>query len=313
MSISVVMPAYNARATIFDAIDSVFHQTLPADEILVIDDGSTDGTGDALAEKYGASVTVIRQSNAGVSASRNRGVEAASGEFIQFLDADDMLDPRKLERSLDLAQRTDAPVIYGPARFVGPDGITPVDFNFPPLPSGDILSEWLTGTMAGGTYGVCSSFFVARRVLIDAGGFATDLSQAEDWHLWIRLAAKHHFAALDEPLVIYRFLPTGASRHDLKMAHGRLTVIRRTRELPEVHSRLSKAVLDRLEAGRWHVYAMRLWEAGQRREARDALDAANRLAPSAVRTLYGLMSYILPASSATWVERVLQLRGKNKP
>lgn len=313
MTISIVMPAYNARATIFDALDSALSQTLRADEIIVIDDGSTDGTGDAVARKYGSSVTLIQQTNAGVSAARNRGIEAASGEFIQFLDADDMLDARKLERSLDLAHRTGAPVVYGPARFVAADGRTPVDLIFPPLPSGSILAEWLTGTMAGGTYGVCSSFFVARRVLLEAEGFATDMSQAEDWHLWIRLAARHRFAALDEPLVIYRVLPTGASRHDVKMAHGRLTVIRRVRELPDVQAILAKPVLDRLEAGRWHVYAMRLWESGQRREAREAFAAANRLAPSPVRALYSRMSYILPANSVALINRVLQLRGKNKP
>jgi hypothetical protein len=72
-------------------------------------------------------------------------------------------------------------------------------------------------------------------------------------------------------------------------------------------------VLDRLEAGRWHVYGMRLWEAGQRREAREAFATANRLAPSLVRRFHSVMSYILPASSAALVERVLQLKSKNKP
>ena len=312
MTISIVMPAYNARATIFDALDSALNQTLPADEIIVIDDGSTDSTGEAVAEKYGAQVAVITQVNAGVSAARNRGIEAASGEFIQFLDADDVLDPRKLERSLDMAQRTGAPVVYGPAQFVDPDGRTPVSIQFPPLPSGEILTEWLTGTMANGSYGVCSSFFVSRAVLQAAGGFAIDMAQAEDWHLWIRLAAKHRFAALDEPLVTYRVMPAGASRHDLNMAKGRLTAIRRARELPEVQARLSKATLDRLEAGRWHVYAVRLWESGQRREAREAFAAANRLAPSVVRAFYRRISYLLPASTAALIDRVLQLRSKNR-
>jgi glycosyltransferase involved in cell wall biosynthesis len=313
MSISVIIPAYNAKATIFDALEGVFRQTLAPDEIIVVDDGSTDGTGEAVAERYGKRVTVIRQDNTGVAEARNQGVDVSTGRYLQFLDADDMLDPHKLERSLAACQVSRAEVSYSPAVFVGVDGRTPVSINFPTLPSGEILTEWLTGTMAGGSYGVMSSMFVTREALQHAGRFEKACTPCEDWDMWIRLAAHHRFAAINEPLVTYRVSPGSLSSHALRLAKGRLTVIRRARELPEVQARLSKDVLNRLEAGRWHVYGMRLWEAGQRREAREAFDAANQLAPSAVRGLYSEMSYILPASSAALVERVLQLKSKNKP
>jgi hypothetical protein len=127
--------------------------------------------------------------------------------------------------------------------------------------------------------------------------------------MWIRLATRNRFAALNEPLVTYRVSPGSLSSHALKLAKGRLTVIRRARELPEVQARLSKLMLDRLEAGRWHVYAVRLWESGQRHEAREAFATANQLAPSSVRALYRWMSYSLPAASAAFIEGVLKIRG----
>ena len=95
-TVSVVIPAHNAEAWIGDAIDSVLTQTHAATEIIVVDDGSTDGTGARLRE-YGEKIRVVTQPNAGVSQSRNVGMRAARGEFIAFLDADDVWDPRKLE------------------------------------------------------------------------------------------------------------------------------------------------------------------------------------------------------------------------
>lgn len=305
MTVSVIIPAYNARLTIFDAVESVLKQTQPAAEIIVIDDGSSDGTGEAVAQKYGPSVTVIKQPNSGVAEARNRGVQAATGAYLQFLDADDMLDPHKLARSLAACQAGSAAVSYSRAKFVAADGLTPLDLTFPVLPSGDILIEWLTGTMANGSYGVMSSMFVSRDALLQAGRFEKTCTPCEDWDMWIRLAARNRFAALNDPLVTYRVMPGSLSTHTLPMAKGRLTVIRRARELPEVQAGLHKSALDRLEAGRWHVYAMRLWETGRRRDARAAFTAANRLVSSPVRRILGLMSYSLPVSSAALIDRVL--------
>jgi glycosyltransferase involved in cell wall biosynthesis len=313
MSISIIIPAYNAKSTIFDAVDSALRQTLAPDEIMVVDDGSTDGTGEAVTQKYGAQVRVIRQSNAGVAEARNHGIDVSTGSYLQFLDADDMLDASKLERSLAACQNASASVSYSQALFVGADGRTPISMNFPTLPSGEILTEWLTGTMANGSYGVMSSMFVTRDALLQAGRFETSCTPCEDWDMWIRLATRNRFAALNAPLVTYRVSPGSLSSHMLRLAKGRLTVVCRARELPDVQAQLSAAVLDRLEAGRWHVYAMRLWENGQRHEAREAFAAADRLAPSPARALYRRMSYILPASSTALFERVLQMRRKNKP
>lgn len=97
MKISAVVPLYNTRAYIVEAIDSILAQTRPADEIIVVDDGSTDGGAELLAG-YGARVCVIRQANAGGATALNRGIAQATGNIIAFLDADDLWARDKLER-----------------------------------------------------------------------------------------------------------------------------------------------------------------------------------------------------------------------
>jgi glycosyltransferase involved in cell wall biosynthesis len=95
--ISCIVPAYNAERYLAEAIDSILAQTYPHTQIIVVDDGSTDGTADVVA-RYGGRIEGHRQPNGGTSAARNRGIAAACGEFLAFLDADDLWHPEKLAR-----------------------------------------------------------------------------------------------------------------------------------------------------------------------------------------------------------------------
>ena len=104
MSISVIIPAYNAEQHISRAIDSVLAQTHPADEIIAVDDGSTDDTGQIL-RSYGRQLRYIGQENGGAGAARNTGIKAARGEWIAFLDADDEWLPEKLKCQADHLRR----------------------------------------------------------------------------------------------------------------------------------------------------------------------------------------------------------------
>jgi glycosyltransferase involved in cell wall biosynthesis len=101
LRVSALIPTYNRRAHACRAIDSVLGQTLPVDEIIVVDDGSTDGTADEIRSRYGSRVTVFRQKNAGASAARNCGIRAAHGEWLAFLDSDDVWLPEKLALQFD--------------------------------------------------------------------------------------------------------------------------------------------------------------------------------------------------------------------
>ena len=113
ISISVVIPAWNAARYIGDAVDSVLSQSAAADEIIVVDDGSTDHTCECV-RKFGARVTLIAQSHAGAAAARNRGIAAAHGEAIALLDADDLMAPRRLElQRAVLAVDPDCAIVLG--------------------------------------------------------------------------------------------------------------------------------------------------------------------------------------------------------
>ena len=96
ISISVVIPAWNAARYIGDAVESILSQSAAPDEIIIVDDGSTDRTSECV-RKFGSRVTLIAQSNAGAAAARNRGIAAAHGEAVALLDADDLMAPRRLE------------------------------------------------------------------------------------------------------------------------------------------------------------------------------------------------------------------------
>ncbi len=121
-AVSVVVPAHDAELYLAEAIESILGQTLPPAQVLVVDDGSQDGTA-GVAEAFGAAVTVIRQERGGVGAAVNSGLELADGDLIAFLDADDVWTPRKLERQravLDAEPETD--MVFGRAeQFISPD------------------------------------------------------------------------------------------------------------------------------------------------------------------------------------------------
>lgn len=121
--VSVIVPARNAAAWIGDAMRSIAAQEHRALEVLVIDDGSTDDTVAIAATFSGAlDLHVIRETGRGPSAARNRGLDAATGEFVQFLDADDLLEPRKIRGQLAIARATGADVVWGPFERVFDEG-----------------------------------------------------------------------------------------------------------------------------------------------------------------------------------------------
>src|SRR6476660_3095578 len=109
--VSVVVPCYNAERFLAETLQSAFIQTYPEIEVIVLDDGSTDGTAD-LIRSYGDRVRAEFGPNRGASAARNRGTALALGEFIQYLDCDDLLTPDALERRVDVLKKSGADVAY---------------------------------------------------------------------------------------------------------------------------------------------------------------------------------------------------------
>jgi glycosyltransferase involved in cell wall biosynthesis len=227
--VSVVMPAYNAERFLSTAVESVLRQTVRDLELLIVDDGSTDGTV-ALARRFAARddrVRVLQQANAGPGPARNVGFRAARGRFFAFLDSDDEWDPAFLSEHLAvLRARPDVDVVVGNARYRGgPRNGRPCR----PL-RGDGVPISLAEILADET--VLFIMCVFRREAAEAvGGFDAAFLTNEEYEMWIRAAlAGFTFTRHTRPLGWYRCgLEGSLSSSETRMLKGILRVLARTR------------------------------------------------------------------------------------
>jgi glycosyltransferase involved in cell wall biosynthesis len=195
-SISVVIPSFNRWHTLPRAVRSVLAQTRAPHEVIVVDDGSTDGTADAIATDFPA-VTLLRQENRGVAAARNLGVDRARGEWIAFLDSDDEWGPRKLERQLAALAAQPGYAICHTEEIWIRNGrrVNPRDRHR--KSGGYIFQKCLPLCVISP-----SSVMIRRSLLIEAGGFDQSFPVCEDYDLWLRLCSRHPVLFVDEPLTV---------------------------------------------------------------------------------------------------------------
>ena len=198
--ISVIIPAYNAERTILETIASVQQQTFLDFELIVIDDGSTDQTLKLVHSFADERIKTFSYKNAGVSVARNRGIAHATGEFIAFLDADDLWTPDKLELQLaTLQQRPEAGVVYSWTCNLDEEGGA-----FHPGESvffeGDVYANLLViNFLANG-----SNPLIRRQAIESVGEFDPTLTYGEDWEFYLRLAARWSFVVVSKPQILYR-------------------------------------------------------------------------------------------------------------
>lgn len=219
--ISIIIPNYNYAKYIARTIDSALAQTYPNIEVVVVDDESKDDSLDVL-EEFGSRIKVIAQTNQGVSAARNNGVAASSGELVAFLDADDLWSPEKLERQMAIIDR-DAEIGLVHC------WMTYIDTEDKPMgqmadgTAGQIAAEILRFD-GGGVIGAGSTSLIPRRVFDEVGGFDVRMSTAADWDISYRIAARYKIGMVCEPLVQYRIHNSNmhgnvaAMEHDMVLA-----------------------------------------------------------------------------------------------
>jgi len=185
--VSICMPCFNAAPWVGAALDSALAQTHAPIEIIVVDDGSTDET-PAILDGYRAhGVKIIRQANAGHSTAANRALAEATGPYVKFLDADDLLHPKMVARQVAaLAGRTDAVALGEWARFY----TDPAEATFNPLPMyrTALPADWLTEELRGGKPMMqCAMFLIPRAILQRTGGWDERLSLINDFELFARV------------------------------------------------------------------------------------------------------------------------------
>lgn len=193
------MPAFNAEAFVGEAIDSVLGQTYPHVELIVVDDGSTDGTA-GVVQRYGSRVRYFRQVNARQAAARNTGIRHVQGEYVAFLDADDVWAPDKLEKQMRrLLGEQGLGFVYCSIEQVDASGRR---LGYRRGKRGRIAADLLLGETIGGVCG--STPLVSRARLDEVGDFDAALPPCEDTDFFVRVACRYPVDFVDEPLVKHR-------------------------------------------------------------------------------------------------------------
>ncbi|MBI5709102.1 MAG: glycosyltransferase [Candidatus Eisenbacteria bacterium] len=213
MRVSAVLAVYNAAWCIERALDSVLAQSRPVDEVLVCDDGSTDGTPDLIEGRYGAAVTVLRLPHRNASATRRVGTAQARGDWLALLDADDRWLPEKLERQLAfLARHPEVRWCGTDGQLVGQQGVVRhswLEDYFDPVRdlAGDLLPP-----LVERCFPLVSAMLVEREAYQAVGGLDPRIVYSHDYDLWLRLAARYPGGVLAERLVEYYTGPGTLSR-----------------------------------------------------------------------------------------------------
>lgn len=205
MMFSIVMPLYNKAPYVRKAVESVMGQTYGDWELIVVDNGSTDGSGDIVASVTDSRIRTVRlEENIGPGAARNRGVAESTAEHICFLDADDWWEPTFLEEMAGLMERHPNAGIYGTGFYIVKNGrkrVAPIGveagFTEGEINYCHVYARTLCMPLT--SISVC----MPRAIFDEAGGFPTDVRLGEDFLLWIRIALTHKVVLLDRPLANY--------------------------------------------------------------------------------------------------------------
>jgi hypothetical protein len=300
VNVSVVIATHNRAHLVKEAIDSVLAQSQPVREIIVVDDGSTDTTSNLLSN-YGDRIRALYEDGRGASAARNRGIRAASGKWIAFLDDDDVWLSTKIERQLAIAdQRPDLDLIYCSDYAVDEKLQILYERTAQPQNRGDVFERLLIKNF------IFTSCVIARRNVIEKVGYMdTGLHFAEDWDLWLRIAAQSPVDFAAEPLVLYRQSASGCLTRDLS-ATRRLqdmqTVLSHACQLKEIPHSIEQRAMFELER-QWA--SMWLGEGNRGRAFPHSMRAVGH--QPAQFEGYRLLAYsLLPGTARNWAKSAIQ-------
>ncbi|MEH1862396.1 MAG: glycosyltransferase [Nostoc sp.] len=220
---SVIIPAYNSENTINHTIQSVLNQTLSDLELIVINDGSEDSTLDVVTQIKDPRIKIFSYTNAGGNISRNRGLQLAVGEFVSFLDADDLWTPDKLQSQLKaLQENPTATVAYSWTDYIDENSEIVLSGTHVTA-NGDVYEKLLlTNFLENG-----SNPLIRREALIKLGGFDESLSAAQDWDMWLRLACQFDFVCVPAVQILYRISANSVSSNLIRQEKACLQVLER--------------------------------------------------------------------------------------
>ena len=300
--VSVVIPAHNCERFIGQTIESVLGQSLNDLEVIVVDDGSVDGTG-RLALRYGNPVRVVTQDNAGVCVARNRGIGEATGLYIALLDQDDYWFPDKLEQQVGLLEReADFGVAY--TSFMpweaDADGVYAAPMSMDRSRFGEGIEEafsgWIYHQFLLDCWMLTSTAVFRKEAFERCGTFDPSLPYGEDWDLWLRLSREYRFVKLSSASTLYRQHP-GQGNRKVRDFDYRTDILRRAANRWGLCSPDGKCLTRRAFYGqlaKYHVdFAFSHARVGDKATALGALLRAGALEPWNIRTLAYIGAVVL--------------------
>jgi len=275
--VSVVMPVYNGEKHIVEAIESAFAQTYTNYELIVVNDGSTDGTYGRIQPYLGRLKYLLHSVNRGVCAAANTGIQNASGEIIAFFDSDDVWFPEKLELQVNyFEENPDVALVYADNMLFGENGVIQKEDEIPPHAkrAGNIFPELFLVCL------ICANTVVVRRECLEQVGGFDETLRTGDYDLWLRIARHYKIGYVPRVLTKYRQHAAQLSKTVLTSGPDaeplQVTVIKKMLRLyPEIPKELGESTVRRRIAGTYVQVAYHFFEQGDfptaRRYLRDAL------------------------------------------
>jgi glycosyltransferase involved in cell wall biosynthesis len=303
LTISAVIGAYQAERYIAETLESILSQTRPPDEVIVVDDGSTDGTAREL-ERFGDRIRVVRQANRGCAAAFNTAFREARGDFVGECGADDIWEPNKLEQQVEaLETHPEIDIAFCAARVFGH-----MEGQWSMADSGDpsvgIMDPHRFGRTLFRVNPVCPSTTLVRRRLYEQLGAFSEEFATEDYDYWMRAQrAGATFYYDPRMLVRYRRHERNASSNHLAMGETDLIVRRRDAELID-----SPVLVRKVLARDFFIVGRLLRDQGRVREARAAFVSSLRQRPSLRGLAWVLILSAPPRYHRTLGDRVVSIK-----
>lgn len=295
--VSVVIPVFNAERYLAESVASALGQSRREIEVLIVDDGSTDGSRQ-IAQELAADprVRLLSGVNGGPARARNLGIRESRGEFVAFLDADDLWLPHKLDRQIPLFSENPSPdVVYSQRLTVDADGRT-VEGYRPPVPSGRILDEMWVDNF------ICMSSAVVRREVFDRVGLLDEtLRMSEDFDFWLRTALHCEFRGVEEPLVKYRVHGEQTSRRTEERVRVAWEIRGRFEAEHGIH--LGGEARRRARARHFATRGLREEREGERWRSLVSYLRALRFEPLNEMAMRGVAKAVLPGCVSAWFRK----------
>ena len=300
----MVIPVYNGEKHVREALESVFAQTFHDYEIICVDDGSTDRSHE-IVKSYGEKVVYCRQENGGPSSARNKAIDISRGEYIAFLDQDDLWYPDKLEQQVGFLRRNpDVAMVHSNINISLDDVVVHNGLEIGKRQYSDSVFEEL----CMGNF-INSITVVVRRTILDRTGcFDESFRLAQDYDLWLRVAAEHKIAFQDEILGEYRLHGGNSSKGNLGVIKDDINILNKIRSMyPALVSNIPDGKVNARYYQKYYMLGYGHFCNYDLVEARKYFLKALRMKKTSLRTLTYIISTFLRENT---IRRVRRFKGK---